>query len=78
MQVMTAHKILISTAAVFFLFYGGWEFRGYLRAGDFWALPRGLAALVIAACLGAYLRYLVKRRTLAGVAEGIGKRRGSR
>lgn len=76
MRVMTAHKILISTAVVFFLFYGGWEVWSFLADGRFWALPRGVAGLAVAAGLGAYLRYLVRRRTIAGVAEGLTGRRG--
>ena len=77
MRVMTAHKILIATAAAFFLFYAGWELRRFLGAGDAWALPRGLAALAVAAALGVYFAYLVRKRTIAGVAEGLTKQRRS-
>ncbi len=77
MRVMTAHKILISTAAAFFLFYAGWELLRYLRGGDVWALPRALAALAVAVGLGVYFGYLRRKRTIAGVAEGLTKQRRS-
>ena len=77
MQVMTAHKILISTAAVFFLFYSGWEMVGYLKTWEFWALPRGLVALLVALALGAYFTYLRRKRTPAALAEGLTKPRKS-
>lgn len=75
MRVMTAHKILIATATAFFAFYAVWEFRNYSRSGDAWALPRALAAVAVAVALGAYLAYLFRRRTLAGLAEGLTKTR---
>lgn len=78
MRVITAHKILISTAAVFFLFYAGWEIRRFFGAGDFWALPRGLAALAGAVVLGVYFCYLARTRSIAGLAEGLTKNRKSR
>jgi len=78
MRVITAHKILISTAAVFFLFYAGWELRRLFRAGAFWALPRALVALAVAIALGVYFGYLVRKRTIAGLAEGLTKNRKSR
>ena len=37
---MTAHKILISTAAVFFFFFGLWELRNYSDTGETWAVFR--------------------------------------
>ena len=74
---MTAHKILIATAAAFFLFYAGWELRRFFAAGEPWALPRGLAALAVAVGLGVYFGYLRRKRTVAGVAEGFMKHRGS-
>jgi hypothetical protein len=68
---MTAHKILISTAAVFFVFYGGWEIVRYGRTGDAWALGRGLVALLVALALGLYFIYLRRKGTIAAVAEGL-------
>ncbi len=76
MRVMTAHKTLIGTAAAFFLFYGGWELRGFFRSGEVWALPRGLAALAVGIGLGLYFRYLARKRTVADLAAGLsGQRR---
>ena len=33
MKLLTAHKILITSAVVFFVFFSGWEYRNY-SAGD--------------------------------------------
>jgi len=75
MRVMTAHKILIATATAFFVFYAGWEALRYAKGADVWALPRALVALAVAVALGAYLVYLFRCRTLAGLAEGLTKPR---
>jgi hypothetical protein len=40
MRLLTAHKILISTAVVFFIFFSLWELRNYLQGGDGWAAFR--------------------------------------
>ena len=71
MRIMTAHKILISTATAFFLFYAAWEVARYFHRGELWALPRGLAALAVAVALGAYFAYVLKKKTIAGIAEGF-------
>lgn len=52
MRLITAHRILIGTAVVFFAFYAIWEFRGVAGAGSVW---RGVAALLGAAALLIYL-----------------------
>ncbi len=75
MRIMTAHKILMATAAAFFLFYAGWELVRSLRTGDLWGLPRGLVALAVAIGLGLYFRYLARKRTVADLADGLTKRR---
>ena len=77
MRIMTAHKILISTAAVFFVFYGGWELVRYVRAGDVWALPRGFVALLVAIALGVYFAYLRRKGTIAALADGLTRPRKS-
>lgn len=41
MKLITAHKILIATAAVFFVFFAFWELRQYSNSGDVWAAVRG-------------------------------------
>jgi len=55
---LTAHKILISTAVLFFFGISLWELRGYWDAGNGWALLRGLLYLAVAIGFGLYLRYL--------------------
>ncbi len=60
MSVTTAHKILITTALIFFLFYAIWEIRHYPEPGGVWALVRGMISALVAIGLGLYLRYFVK------------------
>lgn len=55
------------------MFYAGWELPRFFGAGDLWALPRGLAALVVAVTLGVYFLYVGRKRTLASLAEGLTK-----
>lgn len=40
MKLITAHKILIATAAVFFIFFAFWELRQYSNTGDLWSVLR--------------------------------------
>ena len=42
MKLITAHKILISTAVVFFLFFTLWELRNYSNSGETWAALRAV------------------------------------
>jgi hypothetical protein len=60
MRVATAHKILIATALVFFLFYAVWEIRHYAEPGGAWAVGRGIIAGLVAIGLGLYLRYVAR------------------
>ncbi len=75
MRIMTAHKILIGTAAAFFLFYAAWEVLHGARGGDAWGLARGLVALGVAAALWFYFAYLLRKRTIASLADGLTKTR---
>jgi hypothetical protein len=59
-SVTTAHKILISTAVLFFFGYALWELRQYSRLGEVSALLRGIAALLGAIGFGVYLRSFVR------------------
>jgi len=59
-SIRTAHKILITTAILLFLFYGIWEIRNYPDPGGRWALLRGIISGVAACGLGIYLRYFLK------------------
>jgi hypothetical protein len=54
---MTAHKILISTGVVFFIFFGFWEFRNYGN-GDAWALLRSGLYFIVAVGFSVYLKNL--------------------
>ena len=61
MTLLTAHRILIGVAVLFFCFYGYWELsRGNGSAGTP-AGVRGGAALLGAAVLGIYFLTLWKR-----------------
>ncbi len=60
MSINTAHKILIVTAIVFFVFYAAWEILGFAGQGGTGGLLRGIIALVAAFGLGVYLRYFLK------------------
>jgi hypothetical protein len=55
MTLLTAHRILITTAVVFFFGFGLWEFRNYLASGDPWASFRGVLYLLVAFGFGWYL-----------------------
>ncbi len=59
-SILTAHKILITTAIIFFLFYAVWEIRNYPDPGGMWALLRGTVSAVAACGLGIYLRVFLK------------------
>ncbi|HEU4401247.1 MAG TPA: hypothetical protein VFT43_04010 [Candidatus Polarisedimenticolia bacterium] len=54
MSLITAHKILIGTAAVFFVFYAGWEFAGARAAAG--GVIRGAVSLLAAVGLLLYFR----------------------
>lgn len=58
MTLLTAHKILITTAVVFFFGFAAWETRNYFASDDLWALLRGLVYLLVSAGFGVYLRSL--------------------
>ena len=63
-SILTAHKILITTAIIFFLFYAVWEIRNYPDPGGVGALLRGSISGIAACGLGIYLRYFLKSRRL--------------
>ena len=58
MRLITAHKILIGTSIVFFIFFSGWELTNYASAGQGWALVRSLLYLGVAVGFAAYFRTL--------------------
>lgn len=55
MTLLTAHRILISTAVVFFCGFAFWEVQNYLTGQDGRALLRGLVYLVVSVGFGIYL-----------------------
>jgi hypothetical protein len=58
MTLLTAHKILISTAVVFFLGFAFWELRNYYDTGNLWATFRSGLYILVALGFGLYLRSL--------------------
>ena len=58
MRLITAHKILIASSTVFFLFFSLWELRNYSAGGDGWAIGRSLLYLIVAIGFGIYLKNL--------------------
>ena len=60
MKLLTAHKILISTAAVFFFFFGLWELRNYSNTADAWAVFRGVLYIGVGVGFGFYFKSLDK------------------
>lgn len=59
MTLMTAHKILIAAAIVFFLGYAVWELR-QVQAGGTWALVRAGVSLLVSLGFVLYFRSLGK------------------
>jgi hypothetical protein len=58
MKLLTAHKILIATAAVFFLFFALREGRGYYQGNDEWAGFRAILYMLVAIGFAIYLKNL--------------------
>jgi len=56
MKILTAHKILISCAVIFFVFFAGWEFTNYSNTGDAWAAWRSGLYFFVALGFGVYLK----------------------
>jgi len=65
MTLLTAHRILIGAAVIFFTFYGLWEFEGARVSGATAGFLRGAASLAAAGGLGLY--FLTLRRQDGGV-----------
>jgi hypothetical protein len=58
MRLLTAHKILISTAVVFFFAFGLREMRDYLDTENAWAVFRGVLYILVALGFAVYLKSL--------------------
>jgi len=61
MSLLTAHKILITSAVALFVLYTAWELRNYTD-GDASALPRAILSAVAATALALYLCWVWVRR----------------
>jgi len=61
LTLLTAHRILIGTAVVFFSFYALWEVQGARVSGAPAGYLRGAASLGAAGGLGLYLLTLRRR-----------------
>jgi hypothetical protein len=73
MTLLTAHRILIGAAVLFFAFYAGWEIAGARGAGGGASgLLRGASAVAAAIAFGVYFRTL-RPRAPGGRAEGRGE-----
>jgi len=57
-RLLTAHKILIVTAVIFFIFFALWELRGYSQTHDGWAVFRAILYFFVALGFSAYLHRL--------------------
>lgn len=57
-KLITAHRILIGTAIVFFIFFSLWELRNYLQLSNTWAAARSILYLFVAAGFGIYFKFL--------------------
>ena len=57
-RIKTAHKILIGSAIILFLFYAMWETKNYANTGKVWALVRSVASLIVAVGFSIYFRSL--------------------
>jgi hypothetical protein len=60
MTLLTAHKILISTAVVFFFGFALWQWRNYLDTENIWSAVQGVLYLVVALAFAIYLKSLKK------------------
>lgn len=58
MSLLTAHKILISTAVVFFFGFALWELRNYFSTENLWTLFRGVLYFLVSVGFGLYLKSL--------------------
>ena len=58
MKLITAHKILIASATIFFVFFAFWELRRYFNGSESWALARSLLYFLVALGFGIYLKNL--------------------
>jgi hypothetical protein len=58
MKLITAHKILISSAIIFFIFFALWELRKHAVSDDAWSVGRAGLYIVVAIGFGIYFKNL--------------------
>jgi cell division protein FtsW (lipid II flippase) len=58
MKLITAHKVLIVSATIFFVFFAAWELNRYSNSDDIWAMARSALYLLVALGFGIYLKNL--------------------
>jgi len=58
MRLLTAHKILISTSIVFFLFFSLRELSGFFTRADGWAFGRSFLYFLVAVGFTIYFKNL--------------------
>jgi hypothetical protein len=58
MRLITAHKILIASATLFFVFFATWELRRFFDSADSWAMGRSALYFIVAMGFGVYLMNL--------------------
>lgn len=58
MRLLTAHKILIGTATIFFFFFGLWELRNYSNGAGEWAIVRGVLYFLVGVGFAVYFKNL--------------------
>ena len=58
MRLLTAHKILISTAIIFFFFFALWELRNFTSIADGWAAVRSMLYLLVSVGFAIYFKNL--------------------
>jgi hypothetical protein len=58
MKLITAHKILIASATVFFVFFALWEARNYAATEESWAAARSVLYFGVAVGFAIYFKNL--------------------
>ena len=61
MRLITAHKILIISATIFFIFFALWELNRYSNSDDVWTMARGILYFLVALGFGIYLKNFNRR-----------------
>ena len=61
MKLITAHKILIASATIFFVFFALWELNRYSNSNDAWTMARSILYFLVALGFGIYLKNFNRR-----------------